>query len=88
MSIWKKVLGFVPTAFSLSGCNHVPSQNILGSYFPSWMLCALGGIVLTALIRQILAKAGIDSFIPARLLVYVGLAAALTLSLWLLWFGN
>jgi hypothetical protein len=28
----------------LNGCDGAPSRNILGSYFPSWMVCALVGI--------------------------------------------
>ena len=31
----------------LSGCSSAPSRNILGSYFPSWMICALIGMVWT-----------------------------------------
>ena len=72
----------------LTGCNHVPSQNILGSYFPSWMLCALGGIFLSVLVRQLLARMKVDAFIPARFLVYTALAVGLTFLLWLFWFGN
>ncbi len=72
----------------LSGCNHAPSQDILGSFFPAWMLCALGGLLFSVLVRLTLAKIGVNAFVPARLPVYGGLAVATTFLLWLLWFGN
>jgi hypothetical protein len=82
--------GFQPLALCLllSGCDHAPSQNILGSFFPAWMLCASAGILVSVVIRLLLIKTGIDAFVPAKLPVYGGLAIALTFLLWLLWFGN
>ena len=73
---------------SLSGCDHAPSRNILGSFFPAWMLCALCGILASLAVRQIVVRAGVDAFVPAKLLVYAGLAVSLTFLLWLWWFGN
>ena len=45
----------------LSGCSSAPSRNILGSYFPSWMICALIGMGLTIVVRcALLARPGIE----------------------------
>ncbi|WP_084602098.1 YtcA family lipoprotein [Legionella fallonii] len=74
--------------FLLSGCHTSPSQDILGSYFPSWLLCTFIGFVLTVIIHIVLIKVGVDEFIPMKLLVYVSLAASLTFCIWLIWFGN
>lgn len=52
------------------------------------MLCASAGIVLAIVIRLVLAKLGLNAFVPARLLVYGALALALTFTIWLFWFGN
>ncbi len=68
--------------------NSSPTQNILGSYFPAWMLCALIGFIMTVIIYVIFIKIGIDEFIPAKLLIYLGLATSITFITWLLWFGN
>ena len=62
-----------------------PSQNILGSYFPSWMLCALAGIAATIVARQILVAAGLDKTLPAPLVVYLALAIAFAFASWLIW---
>lgn len=69
----------------LSACSGSPSRNILGSYFPSWMVCALLALVLTALVRVLFGRTGIDAALPAPLLVYLALFAAFTFGLWLIW---
>jgi hypothetical protein len=63
-------------------------MDLLGSYFPAWMLCAAAGIVTAVIIRQFLAVAGISDYVVAPLLTYAGLAVAATLLVWLFWFGH
>ncbi len=82
------VLGRVAIALALSGCSNSPTMDLLGSYFPAWMLCAVLGIVAAVIIRQILALAGISDYVVAPFLTYAGLAVAATLLLWLFWFGH
>ncbi len=69
----------------LAGCNAAPSQNVLGSYFPSWMLCALAGIGLTIVLRQILVASGLDKALPVPLLVYLAFTVAFAFATWLIW---
>jgi YtcA family len=71
----------------LGGCSGAPSQNILGSYFPSWMICALAGILLAAVAHRVLARTGIDKAIPAPLLIYLAFAALFAFAAWLVWLG-
>ncbi len=71
----------------LSGCSSAPSRNILGSYFPSWMICALIGMGATVALRTVLAKAGIDEELPMPIVVYLAFATAFSLAIWLLWLG-
>ena len=78
----------ISSLVTLSACNTSPVQNIVGSYFPAWMLCAVFGIILTVIIYVIFVKINIDEFIPAKLLIYLGLAISLTFISWLLLFGN
>ena len=81
---------FWPTAIALpvSGCSRAPTMDLLGSYFPGWMLCAVVGIFAAFIIRQILAATGINDYVVAPLLTYAGLAVSATLLAWLLWFGH
>jgi hypothetical protein len=67
----------------LSGCSSAPSRNILGSYFPSWMICVLVAIGLTIVVHVVLAKAGVE--LPAPIVVYLALTLAFSFALWLLW---
>jgi hypothetical protein len=81
-------LGRVAIALPVTACNYSPTIDLLGSYFPAWMLCAVIGIVAAVIIRQILAGAGINDYIVAPLLTYAALAVSATLLAWLLWFGH
>ena len=69
----------------LSGCNAAPTQSILGSFFPSWMICALAGIAGTVVVRLILSVTGIERSVPAPLLVHLAMAVAIAIAVWLLW---
>jgi hypothetical protein len=63
-----------------------PQLNVVGSFFPSWMLCASVGIVSALVARRFLVRAGIDPFIAPRALVYLSLALLVTLVLWVAFF--
>ena len=72
---------------SLTGCTGAPSQAILGSYFPSWMLCAIAGMIFAIFVKQSLALIGIDKLLPVPPLVYAAVAVASTFAFWLVWLG-
>ena len=63
-----------------------PQLNVVGSFFPSWMLCATIGVVVTVVARRILIYAGIDPYVGPRPLVYLSLAVLVTLVLWVAYF--
>jgi hypothetical protein len=71
---------------TLGGCEHAPSINLLGAYFPSWMLCVAIGIALTLLARWVLVAAGVDASLGPRSVVYPAFALALSLAAWLMLF--
>lgn len=70
---------------ALSGCDGAPSRNILGSYFPSWMVCALAGIALALIARVIFKASGLLEQLPVPFVVMLAIACAGTFALWLLW---
>ena len=63
-----------------------PQINIIGSFFPSWMLCALIGIVTALLARRFFVRAGLDPYMGPPALVYASLALLVTLVLWISFF--
>jgi YtcA family len=69
----------------ISGCSGSPSRNILGSYFPSWMVCAIFGLAAALVARVALKASGLLSELPAQLVVLLSIGCALTFALWLLW---
>jgi hypothetical protein len=71
----------------LTACSASPSRDILGSYFPTWMICALFGLVGVVILRIVLGKAGIDATLPMPVVVYLCAWLAVTLAIWLLWQG-
>ena len=66
----------------------VPSINLVGTFFPAWMLCILIGVALTLAARQALVVGGLDPWIGPRVLVYPALSLAFTLATWLIFFGD
>jgi YtcA family len=69
----------------LNGCDGAPSRNILGSYFPSWMICALVGIASALAARAILKDLGMLEELPAPFVVMLAIACAGTFAMWLIW---
>jgi len=63
-----------------------PQINLIGSFFPSWMLCAAIGVVAALLGRRLLVWAGLDPYVGPRALVYTSLAVLVTLVLWVAFF--
>jgi hypothetical protein len=70
-----------------TGCSRAPSFNILGSFFPSWLLCGVVGIVLTVVVRILFVRANFEKELSPLVLVYPCLAAFFTFSIWLLLFS-
>jgi YtcA family len=68
---------------ALSGCRTGPDITVAGSYFPSWMLALVIGVLATMLFWQLFTRTGIDPYLGPRPLVYAALALAITLVLWL-----
>ena len=60
-----------------------PYINIIGSFFPSWMLAALIGIGTAFLGRWLFVRAGLDPYVGPPKIIYPSLAILVTLVLWI-----
>ena len=67
-----------------SSCSRAPSVEVLGSFFPAWLVCFIVAIVLTALVRLALLRLRVKAALP--ILVYPSLTALFTFLLWLIFF--
>jgi YtcA family len=81
--LWRIVLP--ATVGLLGGCNGAPSRNILGSYFPSWMVCALVGVGVALLARMLFRVTGILDELPVPFVVMLAIGCATTFAIWLIW---
>jgi hypothetical protein len=71
----------------LSGCARAPSFNILGSFFPAWLLCIIAGILLASGVYWLLTRAQMEKEIRPGILVYPCLAMFFAFMLWLIFFS-
>ena len=74
----------VSAAFVLAGCGRAPSFDIVGSFFPAWLVCLAAGMLFTVAFRWLLLRIGI--VVAAPILTYPSLTALITLALWLAFF--
>ncbi len=71
----------------LAGCSHAPEYSIFGSFFPVWIFCAAGGLVLAAGARVLIARTVIAEHLAAPVLFYLSTATFFSCVLWLLFYS-
>jgi YtcA family len=72
---------------TLVGCSHAPEYSIFGSFFPAWIFSSVGGLVLAAGARVLIARSAIAEHLAAPVLFYLSMAIFLTCMLWLLFYS-
>jgi hypothetical protein len=75
-------------ALSTTGCGLSPSVNILGSFFPAWLISILTGLLLALVAWRVLVATGIAPHLTPPALVYPCLAALLIFASWLVLFAG
>ncbi len=68
--------------------HHSPTVDIVGSYFPAWMVCIVIGLALTLIARQLLVGLKLNGFLHPAALVYPCMTILFTLAVWLAFFKN
>jgi hypothetical protein len=71
----------------LVGCSHAPEYSILGSFFPVWIFCAVGGLLLAAGARILIGRTAISEHLAAPVLLYLSMAVFLACMLWLFFYS-
>jgi hypothetical protein len=67
----------------LSGCRRSPTFNILGSFFPSWLVCLFAGILFSVVANRVFARFALDKEILLPVVVYPCLALLFACLFWL-----
>jgi hypothetical protein len=79
---------FLAPTLLAAGCSRAPSINILGSFFPAWIVCGVIGIFLTVGVRLFFVRIKLeDELLFPLILVYPCLTALFTFTLWLVFYS-
>ena len=76
--------GLTLSTFLLTSCGRAPSFDILGSFFPAWLLCLALALLLTVAARWLFLRLHVVIAFP--ILTYPSLTALFTFALWLTFF--
>ena len=72
------------TVMVCTSCSRAPSFDILGSFFPAWLLCLALALVLTVGAHLVLKRVRVVLALP--IVTYPSLTASITFALWLMFF--
>ena len=68
--------------------HHSPTVDVLGSYFPAWMVCILSGLALTLVAHWIVQVGNLKSYIGPAPLIYSSLMIIFTFATWIFFYQN
>jgi hypothetical protein len=70
----------------LCGCSRAPSIDIIGSFFPVWMVCLTIAVVLAFGVRFLLLRFKMEQDVGPLALFYPSTVILLTCLMWLIFF--
>lgn len=68
--------------------HHSPTVDVLGSYFPAWMVCILTGLTLTFVAHWIIHVQNLKPYVRPAPLIYSCLMIIFTFATWILVYQN
>lgn len=85
-AVSRRLAASLAIALWLCGCGRAPSFNILGSFFPAWLVCIIVGTVLAAAFYGLFVRLKLETDIRPAIVVYPCLALCCAFTLWLIFF--
>jgi hypothetical protein len=73
--------------FLLTGCSHAPEYSIFGSFFPVWIFCSAGGLLLATAARAVILRTAFAQHLAAPVLLFLSMAILFACMLWLLFYS-
>jgi len=67
---------------------HSPTVDVLGSYFPAWMVCILSGLALTFVAHGVVQVCNLNTYLGPAPLIYSCLMIIFTFATWILFYQN
>ena len=68
--------------------HHSLTVDILGSYFPAWMVCIVSGLTLTLVAQWIVQACNLKPYLGPAPLIYSCLMIIFTFGTWILFYQN
>jgi hypothetical protein len=68
--------------------HHSLTIDVLGSYFPAWMVCILGGLALTLIAHWIVQVANLKPYLGPAPLIYSSLMIIFTFATWIVFYQD
>ena len=68
--------------------HHSPTVDVVGSYFPAWMVCILSGLTLTFIAHWIVQFRKLKPYLGPAPLIYSCLMIIFTFATWILFYQN
>ncbi|WP_263366543.1 YtcA family lipoprotein [Edaphobacter bradus] len=69
-----------------TGCGRAPAFDIIGSFFPVWIICLTIAVILASILRIILLRYQFEAEIGPVALFYPSVVILLACLLWLIFF--
>jgi hypothetical protein len=97
MNTLRTILRFVGAAVALlviffvalqMSSHHSPTVDILGSYFPAWIVCIVSGLTLTLIAHWIVQMYHLKPYLGPAPLIYSCLMIIFTFATWILFYQN
>jgi hypothetical protein len=82
----KSLVRIAITCLFCAGCGRAPSVDIIGSFFPVWMLCLTIAIVLAFVVRYLMLRYRLETEVGPVALFYPSVVILFTCLLWLIFF--
>ncbi len=71
----------------LSGCSRNPNVEIVGSYFPGWLVSLVLGVALTGVAHWFLRRRALVHAVGHPVIIYPSMVVMFTCLLWLCFFA-
>ncbi|MFM0097708.1 MULTISPECIES: YtcA family lipoprotein [Paraburkholderia] len=72
---------------TLTACSDAPSVGVLGAYFPDWLFCIVGGVLLVVCVHVLLSRSGRGAWLTPPAIVYPALTVLFSIALWVAGFN-
>jgi hypothetical protein len=69
------------------GCSHAPEYSIFGSFFPAWIFCSIGGLLLMTGARAVIVRTAVAEHLAAPVVLYLSMAIFFACVLWILFYS-